>query len=40
MNIYFLRYTHETSLFSMKPDKRDANLVLYDSTSGIIVAYE
>jgi len=34
------RYTHETSLFSMKPDKRDANLVLYDSTAGIIVAYD
>jgi hypothetical protein len=34
------RYTHETALFSMKPDKRDANLVLYDSTSATMVAYE
>ena len=34
------RYTHETSLFHMKPDKRDANLVFYDMTSGIITAYD
>ncbi|CAL8129212.1 unnamed protein product [Orchesella dallaii] len=34
------RYTHETSLFTMKPDKRDANLVFYDGTSGTIVAYD
>jgi hypothetical protein len=24
----------------MKPDKRDANLVFYDNTSGVIVAYD
>jgi hypothetical protein len=34
------RYTHETSLFHMKPDKRDANLVFYDTTGGLIFAYD
>ncbi|CAG7838339.1 unnamed protein product [Allacma fusca] len=34
------RFTHETSLFYMKPDKRDANLVFYDSTAGTITAYD
>jgi len=34
------RYTHETTLFVMKPDKRDANLVFYDTTGGVITAYD
>jgi len=37
---YLYRYTHETSTFTLKPDKRDANVLFYDSTSGTIAAYE